>query len=154
MAPDTWLSRPFGLTMAPHSNATTIRRSATDRPFTSSSTQQAVYPPFSTPHARPRPADAVRLAAAAADDDQPNLSAAARSTFASRSSATVFNRNASGSVPAARARSSMCDSRAKWLAVAASPRYEPCRSGDCDAWYASRFAATPYGVARPDAPEL
>ena len=48
----------------------------------------------------------------------------------------------------------MCDSRAKWLAVAASPRYDPWRSGDSEAWNAMRRFATSYGVSIPDGPEL
>ena len=39
----------------------------------------------------------------------------------------------------------MCDSRAKVLAVAASPRYEPCGSGEAAGWYSTRRLGTAYG---------
>jgi hypothetical protein len=65
---------------------------------------------------------------------QPNRCAAASRTAFRRASARFFRRNASGSIPTAAASSSMCDSRAKWFAVAASARYDPCRSGDSTAW--------------------
>ena len=61
---------------------------------------------------------------------QPNFSAAAWKTARSRSFFRFFRRNSSGSIFNACASSSMYDSRAKWLAVAASARYDPCRSGE------------------------
>ena len=45
-------------------------------------------------------------------------------------------------------------SRAKWLAVAASARYEPWRSGDFTGWNWIFWFATSYGVPMPAAPEL
>ena len=45
-------------------------------------------------------------------------------------------------------------SRAKWLAVAASPRYEPWRSGASAGRKRWRWLGTSYGVRRPEPPEL
>ena len=53
---------------------------------------------------------------------QPNAPAAASRTARSRASLRFFSRNSSGSIFTAWASSSMCDSRAKWLAVEASAR--------------------------------
>jgi hypothetical protein len=74
IAPTTWLRRPSGLTIAPHSNAAVTRRMRTGSVgfATSTSAQRPMYPPFSWPPAmpKPRPGAAWRFA-------QPNLSAAA-----------------------------------------------------------------------------
>ena len=80
--------------------------------------------------------------------------AAAVNTAFRRSSFRFFRRNASGSMPIACARSSMCISRAKWFAVAARPRYEPCRSGDSAGWNPIRWCGISYSVRMAEAPEL
>jgi hypothetical protein len=73
---------------------------------------------------------------------QPNDFAAASSTARIRSSLRFLSRKASGSSWSERASSSTCDSRAKWFAVAASARYDPWRSGDCDWWNAMSWLGT------------
>ena len=57
--------------------------------------------------------------------------AAASRTARNRASLRFLRRNSSGSIFTAWARSSMWDSRAKWLAVAASRDRNPACSGEC-----------------------
>ena len=49
---------------------------------------------------------------------------------------------------------SICDSRAKLLAVAARARYAPCGSGDAAGWWTTRQLGTRYGVISAAGPEL
>ena len=57
-------------------------------------------------------------------------------------------------MPTAWASSSMADSRAKLLAVDASARYEPCRSGESVEWNSVFWFGTAYGVRIAEPPEL
>src|ERR1039457_5482582 len=92
------------------------------------SAQVATQPPFSCPQAIPNPRVGADLHVA-----QPNLSEDALRTATRRVSVRFFKRKARGSILTAWAISSIKDSRAQWLSVEASPRYEPWRSGDFDA---------------------
>src|SRR5450759_5115500 len=56
VAPSIWFVRPSGLTIAPHSNAVTMRRISSRRSSpTRTATQVATRAPFSTPPAMPIP---------------------------------------------------------------------------------------------------
>ena len=99
-----WFS-PSGLTMAPHSNATTRR--STLNPFAAGDSSAAVATqlPFSVPQAMPS-------ARPAADGfGQPIFCAAAVRTLRIRSSLRCFRRNSTRSMPSVRAMVSMCISR-------------------------------------------
>src|SRR6266702_574268 len=127
MAPMFWLRSPSGLTMAPDSQACTTRAIWTFLVAGSiaTSAQVATHPPFSCPQALPNPMVGEDLHWA-----QPHLADAALGTATRRGSVRFFWRKASESMPLEWASPSMKDSRAKWLAVEARPRYEPWRRGD------------------------
>src|SRR5260370_925152 len=64
----------------------------------------------------------------------PNFFAPVSNTVRRRSFFKFLRRNSNGSIFTSSASSSINDSRAKWFAVAARARYEPCRKGDRAGW--------------------
>ena len=84
----------------------------------------------------------------------PKRSAAPVKTAARRASSRLRRRNSTGSRPRRCASSSICDSRAKLLAVAASARYEAWSNGLAAGRYSRRWFATSYGIAIAAGPEL
>ena len=86
---------------------------------------------------------------------QPNCFAAASSTARSRSSFRFFRRNSSGSMADGVGQVVHVRSRGQnVLAVAASARYEPCRSGESVRWNSITGFGTSYGVRIAEPPEL
>ena len=131
--PSTWFLSWSGLTTAPHSNAATTRttrsgaRLGVDRDLGAGRDVAAFLDAAGDPEARVR--RRLRLAPIRTAPRPRRARPASRASF--RFLQAELERV---ELREPRASSSMCDSRAKWFAVAASPRYEPWRSGERAGW--------------------